>query len=312
MVHSYQKFWLGYRSFKERTTRSDFWLALLTQVIISIVLAILVIFFKRVGNAVLPDLLTGISWFFEEILIGYSLAAILPFLAIMTRRLRDAGMPWALIFLNLLPFFGTGALLIMSLLTTSESARQVQKFSGQLKSAKINEHGKISFLTAVKHYFTGYLDFGGRTTLASFWWSQLFFGGVLSLLSLGLLSSRWLDQLLFQENAFLTILSESTVILYLLFSFLPELAVIFRRLHDTGLTNFSSLALMILSVLVWSFWEILHQVTIASYGVHSFPLMTYLIFLIGMVLSLTLICGTLLSSDDLRVTDFSYFFRRKS
>ena len=35
---SYQKFWLGYISFKERTSRKDYWLAMLGHILVTVVL----------------------------------------------------------------------------------------------------------------------------------------------------------------------------------------------------------------------------------------------------------------------------------
>lgn len=46
----------------------------------------------------------GILWF---------LATIVPYLAIGVRRLRDAGFPWGLIFIGLVPVIGTVAIIVL-------------------------------------------------------------------------------------------------------------------------------------------------------------------------------------------------------
>ncbi len=38
---------------------------------------------------------------------------------------------------------------------------------------KIEEHGRVSFVTAIKDYFKGFIEFNGRSTRAGYWWAFL-------------------------------------------------------------------------------------------------------------------------------------------
>lgn len=58
------------------------------------------------------DPLSGV-WFF---------ATLLPYLAMGVRRLRDAGLPWGLMFLGLLPVLGTIVLIVLWLQPTKSSS----------------------------------------------------------------------------------------------------------------------------------------------------------------------------------------------
>ena len=57
------------------------------------------------------DPLSGV-WFF---------ATLLPYLAVGVRRLRDAGLPWGLIFIGLLPGLGTIVLIVLWLQPTKHA-----------------------------------------------------------------------------------------------------------------------------------------------------------------------------------------------
>lgn len=83
-----------YLDFGGRATRTQFWLFVLFNFIITVILG----FFGETGHTVS---------------MVYSLAVLLPSLAIAARRLRDGGFtPW-LLFLLLLPILGPLALLIL-------------------------------------------------------------------------------------------------------------------------------------------------------------------------------------------------------
>ncbi len=87
----YVAMWKNYVNFSCRTTRRGYWMAVLGNVIVGIVLSILV---GIAGDALafLPGL--------------YSLAAFLPGLGIFIRRLQDAGKPWYFMFASLIPIAG--------------------------------------------------------------------------------------------------------------------------------------------------------------------------------------------------------------
>ena len=74
-MNEYLAMWKNFANFSDRTSRRGYWMALLINFIISLVLGVII--------AILPKL-----GFISYI---YSLAALIPSLAIAVRRLRDAG-----------------------------------------------------------------------------------------------------------------------------------------------------------------------------------------------------------------------------
>ena len=96
MISSYKTFWTKAFDFKGISTRSQFWLAYLANVLIYVLFLILM----------------GISGEFEypgvffSIYNLYVLASIIPNLSITIRRVRDMGKGWQWIFINLIPIVG--------------------------------------------------------------------------------------------------------------------------------------------------------------------------------------------------------------
>lgn len=123
MIDAYKKFWTSYADFSGRSTRSDFWWVVLAHYLVLII-----------GMAVFA-LLIGVTGGFQDAssqpgfaitMIGlllfsiYSLAAIVPSLAIQVRRLRDAGYHWAFIFLGFIPYLGGIILFIFNLMPSKQ------------------------------------------------------------------------------------------------------------------------------------------------------------------------------------------------
>ena len=88
--------WKNYVNFSDRTTVRGYWMAILFNVIAAVIIGVIA------G-------ITGLT-FLSGI---YSLAVLLPGLAILIRRLRDAGKPWFYIFLGLIPLAGFIILIVM-------------------------------------------------------------------------------------------------------------------------------------------------------------------------------------------------------
>ena len=112
MFRAYKKYWMGYVDFKGRSTRSDYWLAVLANTIVSIILftvIIVVIVFDSPGSDyhVILNLLYGLA-------MVYFFATYIPSIALQVRRLRDAGFHWALIFLRFASVIGDIVLLVLS------------------------------------------------------------------------------------------------------------------------------------------------------------------------------------------------------
>ena len=96
-MNEYLAMWKNFANFSDRTSRRGYWMAFLINFIISLVLGVII--------AVLPKL-----GFISYI---YSLAALIPSLAIAVRRLRDAGKQWGWLFICFVPLVGWIILLIM-------------------------------------------------------------------------------------------------------------------------------------------------------------------------------------------------------
>lgn len=95
-----------YAAFEGRAGRGEFWYWMLFHLIVTLAAVALII----------PSFLFGVTAIFGVLiylaLIGWSLAVLIPTYAVMVRRLRDAGYPWALILLCLVPL-GTIAVYVL-------------------------------------------------------------------------------------------------------------------------------------------------------------------------------------------------------
>ena len=117
MVNAYKNFFKGYVDFVGRSTRSDYWWVSLGNIILYIP------FFLTYGNALANSRNEGalISLGFIAIIYFiFGLALLLPSLALMVRRLRDAGFHWALIFILFVPL-GSIVLLVLFAMPTKET-----------------------------------------------------------------------------------------------------------------------------------------------------------------------------------------------
>ena len=111
MFKAYKKYWMGYFDFIGRSTRSEYWLAVLANTIVTIILfsiLIVVIVFDS------PDSPYHVILTLLYLLVmTYFPASFIPSIALQVRRLRDAGYHWALIFLRFAFVIGGIVLLIL-------------------------------------------------------------------------------------------------------------------------------------------------------------------------------------------------------
>ncbi|WP_455468162.1 DUF805 domain-containing protein [Streptococcus salivarius] len=111
MFKAYKKYWMGYFDFTGRSSRSDYWLVVLANTIVTIILfsiLIVVIVFDS------PDSPYHVILTLLYLLVmTYFFASFIPSIAIQVRRLRDAGYHWALIFLRFASFIGDIVLLVL-------------------------------------------------------------------------------------------------------------------------------------------------------------------------------------------------------
>ena len=111
MFKAYKKYWMGYFDFTGRSSRSDYWLVVLANTIVTIILfsiLIVVIVFDS------PDSPYHVILTLLYLLVmTYFPASFIPSIAIQVRRLRDAGYHWALIFLRFAFVIGDIVLLVL-------------------------------------------------------------------------------------------------------------------------------------------------------------------------------------------------------
>ena len=132
MINAYKNFFKGYVDFAGRSTRSDYWWVWLGNIILYIP------FFLTYGNALANSRNEGALitlGFIAIIYFIFGLAILLPSLALMVRRLRDAGFHWALIFILFIPL-GSIVLLVLLAMPTKEEATPVMN---QVKEVQTEE-----------------------------------------------------------------------------------------------------------------------------------------------------------------------------
>ena len=96
-MKEYLDMWKNYANFSGRTSIRGYWFAVLGNVIVSTVIGII--------TGILPKL--------AIIATLYSLAALIPGLALTVRRLRDTGKNWPWIFISFVPLVGAIILIVM-------------------------------------------------------------------------------------------------------------------------------------------------------------------------------------------------------
>ena len=111
MIQAYKNFFKGYADFTGRSTRSDFWWVWLMN---SILFLPLYIFWFQIAlnDTEETDPILGVA-----IISVYMILAIVlftPSLAVKVRRLRDAGLHWAFIFLHFVPMGGLALLVLLA------------------------------------------------------------------------------------------------------------------------------------------------------------------------------------------------------
>ena len=120
MFTAYKKFWTHYADFEGKSTRSEYWWSVLCNVLITLPFGIIAFgsimtaIFSAIQQAAYYEggsgfdpsvFIAGLgSAFFILILLSlFGIATLVPNLAIIVRRLRDAGYHWAFIFLYVGP-----------------------------------------------------------------------------------------------------------------------------------------------------------------------------------------------------------------
>ena len=114
MIQAYKNFFKGYADFTGRSTRSEFWWVWLMN---SILFLPLYIFYFRMAwnDAGETAPILGVAIISIYMILG--IVFFTPSLAVKVRRLRDAGLHWAFIFLYFVPMGGIALLVLLAMPT---------------------------------------------------------------------------------------------------------------------------------------------------------------------------------------------------
>lgn len=110
MLKAYKDYWLGYVDFRGRTSVAGYWFTVLANILVSIILSFILGFLAGILGAFIYDFQ---NTRFLALMLSFSCLCILPSLAIVIRRLRDAGKSWANIFWTFLPLAGSIILIVL-------------------------------------------------------------------------------------------------------------------------------------------------------------------------------------------------------
>ena len=114
MIQAYKNFFKGYADFTGRSTRSDFWWVWLMNNILF--LPLYIFYFQMAWNdAGETDPILGVAIISIYMILG--IVFFTPSLAVKVRRLRDAGLHWAFIFLYFVPMGGFILLVLLAMPT---------------------------------------------------------------------------------------------------------------------------------------------------------------------------------------------------
>ena len=123
MINAIKNFFKGYVDFSGRSTRADYWWIWLANLILSIpfwIIYFYTVFLSAVMDSVSDSASEAIFMVFGLVAIIYAvfyLAILVPTLALSVRRLRDAGLHWAFIFLHFVPMGGIALLVLLAMPT---------------------------------------------------------------------------------------------------------------------------------------------------------------------------------------------------
>jgi len=112
-MKEFKAFWQNYANFTDRTTVRGYWMAWLIYMAIGLVLPLLSLMFAYAFALGGGGGRVGFLSMFTLFAVLWNIAILIPSIAITVRRLRDAGIHWAFIFIALVPCIGLVAHIIM-------------------------------------------------------------------------------------------------------------------------------------------------------------------------------------------------------
>lgn len=119
-------------------------------------------------------------------------------------------------------------------------------------SRKINQIGKVTFKQSISDFWAGYFDFKGRTTRLGYFWIQIFY---LLLFVLYYMIIHLLGAITHQPMLRLMLLrlSSNLLILFSIFSVIPNISIVTRRLRDAGFSN------IVITILIIGYYFLLKK-----------------------------------------------------
>ena len=123
IMRAYKSMWQNYADFNGRTSVKTYWMAILGNFIVSIILSIVcgIIFTIFAFSA---DSGAGIGFAVICAILGlYMLAILVPSLSIAARRLHDAGFPAILLLVTFVPTVGQVALIVLLCLPSNTDGK---------------------------------------------------------------------------------------------------------------------------------------------------------------------------------------------
>ena len=307
MVQAYKKFWLGAFTFNKKTSRKDFWSALLTHIIIFVILFKAYHFFNLLDFYQLTTLWQTFASFFQLIFNLYFFGSLLPFIALTVRRLNDADLPWGLIFILGL---GTLVLLILNLFPSSPRALKFKEYEIN-SSQEFNNLPETKTLSGIfKDYFKNYFEFRGRTTRRNFWWMQLFWGLTFILFLFLIYLFNQFEQIMFGYNFIGSMVLRLLFFLFILGTFFPQLTIHVRRLRDAGLSNLGLSLLLGGTSGILIFYQMFTKTLKITYTTGHYQLVQYLLFLLVMIAVLSLILVEVIATGELKTNKKNSLFEK--
>ena len=310
MVQAYKKFWLGAFTFNKKTSRKDFWSALLTHIIIFVILFKAYHFFNLLDFYQLATLWQTFASFFQLVFNLYFFGSLLSFIALTVRRLNDADLPWALIFLNFILGLGTLVLLVLNLLPSSPRALKFEEYKIN-SSQEFNNLPETKTLSGIfKDYFKNYFEFRGRTTRRNFWWMQLFWGLTFILFLFLIYLFNQFEQIMFGYNFIGSMVLRLLFFLFILGTFFPQLTIHVRRLRDAGLSNLGLSLLLGGTSGILIFYQMFTKTLKITYTTGHYQLVQYLLFLLVMIAVLSLILVEVMATGELKTNKKNSLFEK--
>lgn len=118
-MKTYVNFWNNYFNFTGRTGRKEYWTIFLINFLLPIGFFILLVFLELLlGEELYQMIVPPIAIVIYGL---FLLSSIIPSISCSIRRLRDADLPWGLIFVPLFPLIGISFFIFMCLPTKNHN-----------------------------------------------------------------------------------------------------------------------------------------------------------------------------------------------